>query len=459
MVEEITAEEPPEVRQGLRPKTLGAAFVVVLPAVIFYSILFRQVVNLPFLDDYDAVLGFLNNMAELRGVSEKFLFFLTARHNEYKLFFADGLVWLQAALLGRVNFKILCAMGNGFVLLLAILLWKMFLPGYKDLTAKLILFLPATLLIFQLQYVETLNWADPSLQYLPALVFSLGAIYFLMGMTRPAFCSAVVGLVMAVASSGNGLLIVPIGAVILAQRGQYKRMAGWLVVSAGCVAAYAYRYDFMSSQSPSHHSLFATLVHARPLYLLTLIGNATAPPFFGRVLLVSELYCPVLALALCAFYIAMVQRGYFRRNAMVGYCVLFLLLTELGITGLRSELGILESLSSRYGMYSLLILIFAWFAIVEEYLLPANGTVRKRAVAGVIAVAILFSAGMDVLGWRYLADRDSALIQGMTAFEHSSAGPVLPMAGQSTSMDEFDQRARAVLQESMRLGIYRPPEY
>ena len=459
MVEGITAEEPPEVRQGLRPKTLGAAFVVVLPAVIFYSILFCKVVNLPFLDDYDAALGFLNNMAELRGVPEKLLFFLTARHNEYKLFFADGLVWVQAALLGRVNFKILCAAGNGFVLLLAILLWKMFLPGYKDIAAKLILFLPVTLLIFQLQYVETLNWADPSLQYLPALVFSLGAIYFLMGMTRPAFCSAIVGLVMAVASSGNGLLMVPIGAVILAQRGQYKRMAGWLVVSAACIAVYAYRYGFMSSQSPSHLSIFATLVHARPLYLLTLIGNATAPPFFGRVLLVSELYCPILALALCAFYIAMAQRGYFHRNALVGDCVLLLLLTAVGITGLRSKLGIAESLSSRYGMYSLLLLIFAWFAIVEEYLLSANGTVRKRAVAGVITAAILFSAGMDVVGWRYLADRDRALVQGMTAFEHSSAGPVLPMAGQSTSMDEFDKRARAVLQESMRLGIYRPPEY
>ena len=459
MIEGITAEEPPGVPRSLQVKMLAAAFVVVLPAATFYSILFRQIVNLPFLDDYDAVLGFLNNLVELRGVSEKLLFFLTARHNEYKLFFVDGSVWLQTALLGHVNFKILCAAGNGFVLLLAILLWKMFLPGYKDITAKLMLFLPVTLLIFQLQYVETLNWAMPSLQHLPSLVFSLAAIYFLMRLSRRAYYCGAAGLVLAIAASGNGLLMVPIGAVILAQRGRYKRMAGWLIISAGCVAVYAYRYGFMSSLSPSHRSIFAPLIHARPLYLLTLMGNATAPPFFGRVLLVSELYCPVLALALCAFYIAMVQRGYFRRNAMVGYCVLFLLLTELGITGLRSELGILESLSSRYGMYSLLILIFAWFAIVEEYLLRANGTVQKRAVAGVIAGTILFSAGMDVFGWRYLADRDRTLVQGMIAFEDSSAGPVLPMTGQSTSMNEFDQHARAVLQESMRLGIYQPPEY
>jgi hypothetical protein len=113
---------------------------------------------------------------------------------------------------------------HGFVLLLAILLWKMFLPGYKDITAKLILFLPVSWLIFQLQYVETLNWAMPSLQHLPSLVFSLSAIYFLMRKTRRAYYCTVPCLVLAIAASGNGLLLVPIGAVILAWRGQYKRL-------------------------------------------------------------------------------------------------------------------------------------------------------------------------------------------------------------------------------------------
>jgi hypothetical protein len=74
-------------------------------------------------------------------------------------------------------------------------------------------------------------------------------------------------------------------------------------------------------------------------------------------------------------------------------------------------------------------------------------------------IAVLFSVRMDVLGFRYLADRDRDLVRGMAAFEHSSAGPVLPMPGQSAGMDEFDKRARAILGESIRLGIYRPPQY
>jgi hypothetical protein len=75
MVEEIAAERPPEVGRGLQLKTTLVALFVALPAVIFYAILFRQLINLPFLDDYDAVLGFLNRMAELHGLAAKFVFF------------------------------------------------------------------------------------------------------------------------------------------------------------------------------------------------------------------------------------------------------------------------------------------------------------------------------------------------------------------------------------------------
>src|SRR6185312_1281195 len=47
---------------GLRSTRSLAVLGVVLPAVIFYSILFSQVVNIPDLDDYWALLDFLNKM-------------------------------------------------------------------------------------------------------------------------------------------------------------------------------------------------------------------------------------------------------------------------------------------------------------------------------------------------------------------------------------------------------------
>jgi hypothetical protein len=47
---------------------------------------------------------------------------------------------------------------------------------------------------------------------------------------------------------------------------------------------------------------------------------------------------------------------------------LFLLLSAVGVAGLRSDIGLKQSLDSRYAIYSALLVIFAWFAVVEKFL-------------------------------------------------------------------------------------------
>lgn len=433
--------------QRMRSKTLVAAFLIVLPAVIFYSILFRQAVNLPVQDDYEMILGFLNRMAELNGVSAKTAYFLSAQFNEYKIFLVHLFAWLQLALIGHLNIGALCAIGNGFVLLLAVLLWKMFLPQHKDIASRLLFFVPISWLIFQLRYAETLNWAGPSLSNIPVVLFSVAAIYFLMAGTRMAYYFSLACLVLAIASLGSGMVMIPVGVLIL--RRSNLRLIGWLVVSAGCIAAYAYHYNFQSSQSSVHHSIFATAVHWNPRFFFSFIGGAPG---------INLLMCTFLGIALCVFFIVMALRGYFRRNPMVGYCVLFVFLTAVGVTALRSDLGIGESITSRYAMYPILLVIFAWFAIIEEFLASAETSTREGVLTLVILLSILFSLGEDRLGWGFLRYRNENTVSGMKTFEHFGISPVLPWRNQGARIDELDRNALVALPESMRLGIYKPPQ-
>ena len=232
------ADMPPQVLTRVRPKALIATVFVALPAILFYGILFAKAINLPFQDDYEMILDFLNQMAERKSVSAKVAYFWSAQFNEYKLFLAHGIGWLQYTLFGHVNIELLCALGNGSVLLLAILLWKMFLPNHNDLVDRIALFIPVSWLLFQLQYVETLNWAMPSLSNLPVLFFSLGTIYFLVRETRRAFHGALVCLILAVGSLASGMVVIPVGLLILAVNRRYAHLVGWLGISAGCIAAY-----------------------------------------------------------------------------------------------------------------------------------------------------------------------------------------------------------------------------
>ena len=447
-----------------RLKALISAIAVALPVAFFYSILLGQASEIPIYDDYRLLLGFVNVMVGLQTFSAKASYFLGAQHNEYKLFFAHGVVWLQFAALGHVNMRLLCAIGNGFGLLLGMLLWKMFLPNHKNIASRLVYFIPVSWLLFQFQFIETLNWATGSLQNLPVLFFSLGAIYLLVRGMRREFIAALAFLIMAIASNGNGLLVIPIGILILALNRRYGRIVPWLVVSAGCLAAYAYKYNVMSSQSPVHPSIFSTLTGLRPLFVLAFIGNAAAFPIRAGFLGVSALLCPLLGVVVCTFLFYLVQRGYCRRNPLVSYCVLFLLLTSLGAAGLRSDLGLMQSLTSRYGIFSVLVVIFAWFAIVEEFLLDESVPRRNRILTSAIAFSVVFALIMDAGGVHYSAVRNRELIRGMTAFEHpaspeSTAGPILPLPNQPASSDLVDLQARAILIQSIKTGIYRPPAF
>lgn len=449
---------------GNRSQRLSAIIpvsLVAFPPVLFYTILFRKSLNLPFQDDYEGLLDFLNQMVTLQSFSERASYFLASQYNEYKLFFVHGLTWVWLSLFKHLDMRYLSAAGNGFVLLLGILLWKMFLPKNDDFVLRATFFIPVSWLLFQLQYVETLDWAMPSLANLPVLAFSLGAIYFLMQATPRSFLIALTCLVLAVASIGSGLLMIPIGLLMLAVDRHYKRLVIWLLVSAGCVGAYAYRYNTLSSQSRLNHSVLTTVIRPRPQYVLAFMGSAATSPTREHDSLEIG-FSLFLGVTLCAFFFILARRGYFRRNPLLGYCVLFLLLTAIGVAGLRSDIGIWQSLDSRYTIYSALLIIFAWFAIVEEFL-QHKGVSAWRSKTLLVATggAIVFSLGMDLSGAHYLDGRNYEMILGMAAYEHPSSpdhidGPMIARH-QNARFDELARRAPIILKRSTELSIYQPP--
>lgn len=445
----------PNVQPRSHIRVVIAGLFVAMPMIIFYTILFRMALDIPFFDNYGG-LDFMNRLMQVKGFTGKLSFLLSSQFNEYKLVFAEGIAWLQYDLLGHVDFKVLSAISNGFVLLLAFLLWKMFLPAHKDLGTRLALFIPVSWFLFQLQYYELLNWGGAGLQHIPSTLFAFAAIYLLVRKTRQSFYGALACYILAIASSGNGFLLFPIGLLILALDRRYMRIAAWLITSAACIAIYSYHYNVMSSKSSPDHSILSALLRLRPAYIVSFIGSAAGIPF------------PAVSFALgsclCLFFVWMIRRGYIRRNPTVSGCVLFLLLTAIGVAGIRSDLGLVQSVSSRYMMFSALFMIFAWFAIVEEFLQHSRiSLLNNGAYITVMAAALFFSIFMDAFGFAMMNSWDGKLIEGMADFEHpnppdSTKGPVLPLWKVDPDRESFNTKARAILFESMRLGVYQPPK-
>jgi hypothetical protein len=457
VVKAESALEKPTWSRAVIPGLLVAA-----PAVLFYGILFRTLVNLPLLDDYDAVLGFLNQLVKVTGTGPRLRYFMSAQHNEYKIFFGHGVAWAQYALIGHVNFAAICVLGDCAVVALALVLWSMFLPGEKDLAKRLAYFAPASWLIFQLEYYETLNWAMPSLENLWVIVFSLGAIRCLLLQSVKAYAVAIALYALAVSALGNGFLLLPVGMLMLVRRKQMARAWGWLTFSAIFTAAYAYHYNIYSSQAHEHGSVFATILHIRPDYIIAFIGNMGAVAGASAVSVGLSL---TLGTVLLLFFGWLVRRGYFRQNPCVGYCALFLLLTAAGVAGLRSDFGMMQSLSSRYTIYGALLLIFAWSAVVEVFpRIWKEPLVNNQLYVAAMTAAILLGLCMDEMGYLQLERRRREATQGMAAYENSVSprsinGPGLNLGRSSAIIDSLRRRAPVVLDESIRLGVYEPPRY
>jgi hypothetical protein len=223
---------------------------------------------------------------------------------------------------------------------------------------------------------------------------------------------------------------------------------------AVCAWAYAYHYDKMVTQTAKHQSLLTASTHPQFTHLFGFLGSA------GRFPVPVGAFA--LGFALCIFFYWMIRRGYLRRDPVVGYWLLFILLTAIGVSGLRSDLGLMQSMSSRYRIYSDLLLIFAWFALVKTSRIAEAPTLRSsRLFVGVVTVSVLFCIVMDGMGVRNLRKRDRNLEHGMALFERSSGSisPVYSEDGKVQGYPGFDEYARKVLLESEKAATYEPPQY
>jgi hypothetical protein len=453
----------PQTRKPLALTQMLVYAVTLLVPCIFYLLLVRTSLNLPLIDDYDSVLGFLNHYSQLPGAGQKLLYMLTAQHNEHKLIFENIIFVLQYHLFGHANFQVLGTLVNLFILPLAIALWKMFLPQMRDTFRRLVLFLPVIFLLFQFEYYENLNWAEAGLQHIPVLPFFLFTLYFLLRKDRLSIGIALLMFVLAVAASGNGFFLFPVGLLILCVQKRWPALAAWVCTTALLLAGYYFRYVLPPNRPGANQSILVKLFsHFKLAYFISFLGSAAENihhfPFRGAA--------TILGIAFLAWFLYACRRGYYRRNPYLISACLFILLTALAVAGLRADLNVAQSLASRYRMYSDLLLIFVYIFTVEEFLQYAiDKPSGRRIYAGILFATFVFWSANIWLGYRAMMIHRHETITGMQLYLYPPAtattveGPVIFSPDEDMTdprVQQFAVRSRSILAESKKLGIYEP---
>jgi hypothetical protein len=424
---------------------------LLLPLAAFWAVCVRYLSPLPVSDDYDAVLLFLAHAKQSSTLWAWSSAVLFHQHNEYKPIWANAVIALQYGLAGHVNFIVLSLLGDLQVMLLGWLLWKTFAPDTVTRMCRLTLFVPVALVVFQTNYAETLNWPMPGIQNLGVVTFALLSLWLLCRKGAWNLVGACFGFALAIAASGNGLFLFPVGLWLLWNQKRRVHMAPWTLTMLACAAVYFTHYTRVA------HA--ANLPHAglHPVFILSFLGS-----FAGVSLPVVRYASVPVGACLLGCVIIAAMRRYGNRNPAIAGFTLFLLITALGVSLTRGGYGYVQSLSGRYKIYSdlLLICVYAFGLDATAKLSVAR---RRQAFRTSLAVAsVLFVIG-TAYGVRAMKNRYAQLNQGLALYQ-SSNGTEGPVPFQEKDDEQarataaaFNVHFREALREAAEADVYHLP--
>jgi len=432
-------------------KRLTALIFALLPIVAFYAMLFREMRSVPMFDDYQAVVSFVLIFKQLPSLGSKLLFIIAAQHDEYKLIFEHAIIAAQYSLTGHISFGFLILLGNLLVLGIAWLLWKNYFSDEKDLTRRIILFLPICYLLFQLNYVENLDWAMCSLQTIPVLFFTLASLHLLLSDKKWAFPLACLCAWLGCLSSSNAFLIAPIGLFILVPRRNWRQISAWTVTFFVALGMYLYRYIRITRPNFDPHVF---LYHKIGFYFSFLGSSVENMHHFpirnGSV---------VLGVLMIAIFCHSILTGFYRKNPFAFYSTLWVLITAILVAQVRSGLGLDMSLAVRYKIYSDLVLIFCYAYVVARIDTVSTPLGRKHLLyCSSLALIVMLAASSDYFGYKFLVKRQMRVEEGLNEYlaSPSTNPPMISTTGEPILSGE-PAFARTVLTQAIKRGIYIMP--
>jgi hypothetical protein len=442
-----------------RLKLLFALVFTVLPIAVFYLILYRNAVRIPILDDYDIVLHTISWISQHHSFAARLGFMLTNEHNGYKLIFINTVTFTQYLLWGKVHFPPLVFLGNSLAFFIFLVVIRMARVAPANTIDKWVILTPVAWLIFQLQYASALDFSSCSLQNLGVLFFALLSIYLLDKESPTAFACSCATLVLAIACSPSGFFAAPIGLLLLAQNKRWSRSILWTLTAAAMLLLYLYHY-IAPPPVPGAQPKSGALPHLNLLYALSFMGSSAA-----RFSSIAP--AVVLGLLLCGVVLLAIKLKYFRKNPPVFYAMLLIMINSLAVSGLRSDLGVAQSLASRYRIYSNLFLVFTYLFLIEAvYPIFQRKAIRRAIFPIALTCSIAFCCLSDLAGARFLHGKKQALTfsyrtqwQGRSPSQdlvgtEIQANPAL-LRQINAGIYDID---RASLLEAVHNGIYTPPQ-
>lgn len=422
-----------------------AILLILLPVVTFFGFLFHYMLNVPVNDDYPAVLKFLDLYVNAHSLGEK-LRFIFAQHNEHRIVFSRVWTLISYKLQGNVNFKFLSFVGDLTLVGPAVIFFRKFL----DLKRSLFLFLPVTVLLFNLSSWENMTFAMCALSNFVVHFFILLTLVCLTSKTaenKKYVLLAVLFFGAAMFTQGGGLSLYPISIGILLYKREYKNLFLYGGLATLILLFYFYGYH-RPPDSPDLWTILRDFKVRSIIFFFAFLGNS----FDYFLVFTNDVQesigiTAILGSGFFLLFVYITITQYYRRNLFVYSILALMMITALLTSVSRSPMGLEVAGASRYRINGIIFLIALYFWFIETYRVET-----KRALAVILAITGWYYLMINLNQYEYLAVRQEQLYLDDWCTRTGDSSIVNPNS-------EEVARQRATLDESARLDIYHLPDW
>ncbi len=222
---------------------LAKAFLassILFSIIFFYVVSWQHSSNIPWLDDIENIPFFLNqylSSPSLYGRLESFL----RPNNEHRVVSARLIVFFYYLLTSEIDYRVLLFIGNLTVFGIFLLLARF---HYKN-KGQVGFLAPVAFLIFNLSFHSMTQMTIMSMQYQLVIFEVFLAFYLLVKPQKIFFFGACLVAILATFSMGNGMMVWPVGGVMLALQTRWRSFGSWLIIAILAITGYFWGYNFV----------------------------------------------------------------------------------------------------------------------------------------------------------------------------------------------------------------------
>ena len=359
--------------------------IIAIPVVVYFTAWDYYAINIPKWDDHP-LKGFIDEFAHATNWSEK-LAALTKQHNEHRITLTRIFAWADYAVFGSLNYRHLMFIGN--LLLLGIIpLWYIILNKNKK---PLFALVPVPFLLLTLAMWENMYWGMASIQNFGVVTLALWTIYLCVNPSNYLFGLSIPLALLAVYTSPNALFVLPIGAFLIALTGDRKRLA--LYAAASIATIFFFFKSYIRTQSnPESKASFFQIVKGYMAFLGSFAESFPVLDNFRVCFLIGcVLFLVAVSIASTTLF-RIIRNKYSVKFEKITdlFClgaILFILATALVVVYSRAGFGIEGLITSKYKIYSVLLLIVAYLYVV----IPIRGSFQSSYITAIVFLAVVFN--------------------------------------------------------------------